>query len=149
MSLSLRFLALPKRSFNLISESLEACEFLPYFQTLVAPEMPSTREKCMPIAEFIKRHNHVQKLYLSEEDSLDIKDDQMSSLTIPILANGGFDNLRCLSLSWVGEMPPYSSKVYEDKFPELSLVALSTIVSLEQLSLRFGSVYVLAQYATG
>ncbi|KAL7894037.1 hypothetical protein HDV63DRAFT_413005 [Trichoderma sp. SZMC 28014] len=140
MSLSLRHLALPERSFDLISESLEACESLPYLQTLVVPEMPSTRERCMPIANFIKRHNHIQNLYLSEEGSIDSRDGQMSSLIIPNLANGMFNNLRCLSLSWVKEMLPPNSKVYKDTFPEQSLVALSTIGSLEQLSLRFGPV---------
>lgn len=135
---SLRHLELPGKSYDLISEILEACKSLLYLQTLVVPEIPPTRDKCMPIAKFIKRHNRVQKLHLGEEHNFDIEDDQLSSRIIPILVEGGFNDLRCLSLSWSGERLPYDSKVCEDNFPEISLVAFGTIGSLEQLSLRFG-----------
>lgn len=134
----LRHLEMPRRSLDLISKSLETCEPLQQLQTLVVPELPSTREGCMPVAEFIKRHNHVRKLQLTEDDTSPAKDNQLSSLIIPILADGGFDNLCCLSLSWSGGSLSGGMKVNEDDIPEASLVALSTIASLKQLSLRVG-----------
>ncbi|EHK49532.1 hypothetical protein TRIATDRAFT_174021, partial [Trichoderma atroviride IMI 206040] len=144
MGPSLRHLRLPRRYISLILESLETCKPLAYLQTLEVPDLPLTREGCMPIAKFIKRHNHVQKLHLSEEHEIIVKGDQISSLCIPILATGRFNDLRCLSLSWSGKRLPYYPeeypylREYKDEFPEPSLVALGTIGSLEQLSLRFG-----------
>lgn len=135
---SLRHLVIPRTFLNLISETLETCEPLQHLHTLEVPELPPTRERCMPVAKFIKRHNHVQTLQVNEADSSSIRDTQLSRLIIPMLAGGGFDNLRCLSLSWGDGCLSNDVNVYVADIPEISLTALSTIVSLEQLSLCIG-----------
>ncbi|KAL7921315.1 hypothetical protein ACQKWADRAFT_327855 [Trichoderma austrokoningii] len=105
--------------------------------TLAVPKLPPTLEKCMPIAEFIKRHKFVQNLQLGEDETshIDGEEDPLSSLLVSILADGGFDHLRRLWLSWNDGMPSENLKVFDDDILETSLATLSKIDSLEQLSL--------------
>ncbi|KAL7783425.1 hypothetical protein V8C37DRAFT_413727 [Trichoderma ceciliae] len=82
---------------------------------------------------------HVHKLLVHERDSSHGDKNQLDRLIIPILAEGGFDNLRCLSLAWGGDGVSDMTRPHEVHIPETALMTLGTIVSLERLSLRAGN----------
>ncbi|KAK1243958.1 hypothetical protein MKX08_002096 [Trichoderma sp. CBMAI-0020] len=82
----------------------------------------------------ISQHKHVHKLFVHERDTT-----HLDRLVVPILAEGGFNNLRCLSLAWGGEGVSDLTTSHEFHIPEAAIMTLGTIASLERLSLRAGN----------
>jgi hypothetical protein len=125
LSSPLRHLQLPM---DILSESLAeclaTCEPLRHLESLQISPLPSQSRACEHVATFIGRHKHVHKLYVHESASTDL-----DSLIIPVIEEGGFHNLRCLSLAWGDRTTDVS---------ETALMILGAIVSLERLSLRAG-----------
>ncbi|EHK41902.1 uncharacterized protein TrAtP1_011552 [Trichoderma atroviride] len=133
LSSPLKHLELPT-SLGRLAESLVACEPLRDLQSLIIPTLPPQSQACMHIAGFIKQHKHVHKLFVHEHNTT-----HMDRLVVPILAEGGFNNLRCLSLAWGGEGVSDLTTPHVFHIPEAAIMTLGTIVSLERLSLRAGN----------
>ncbi|KAL7925796.1 hypothetical protein ACQKWADRAFT_200950 [Trichoderma austrokoningii] len=134
LSSPLKHLEVPTLSEGL-AECLVACEPLRDLQSLIIPTLPSQSQACMHVAEFIRRHKHVDKLYVHERDETP----HLDRLVVPIMAKGGFNNLTCLSLAWAGQGVNDLSTPHEFHIPEAAIRTLGTIVSLERLSLRAGN----------
>ncbi|KAL7893195.1 hypothetical protein HDV63DRAFT_387573 [Trichoderma sp. SZMC 28014] len=131
LSSPLRHLELPP-SLEKLAACLAACEPLRDLQSLIIPQLPSQSQACAHVAEFIRQHKHVHKLFIHELDTT-----HLDRLIIPMLAEGGFNNLRCLSLAW-GEGVSDMTIPHKFQIPEEALRTIGTIVSLERLSLRAG-----------
>ncbi|KAL7929893.1 hypothetical protein V8C35DRAFT_284037 [Trichoderma chlorosporum] len=132
LSSALTHLELPP-NLEELGKSLAICEPLRNLQSLIISALPTRRQTCMHVAEFIRQHKHVHKLCVEGYDT-----SYLNSLIIPVLAEGGFDNLRCISLAWGGDDLTYLDQPYKACIPETSLKTLGTIISLERLSLRIG-----------
>lgn len=117
-----------------LTERLVTCEPLRDLESLIISALPSQSQDCMNVAEFIRRHKRVHKLLVHEGIST-----SMDRFVVPVLAERGFNNLRCLSLAWGAESANPLTGIQEPCIPETALMALGTIVSLERLSLRAGN----------
>lgn len=138
LSPSLKYLELPSSMDNL-GECLVASEPLRRLESLIISRLPLQSQECDYVAEFIRRHKHVNKLLVHEPDSHLRGSTHLSRIIVPILAEGGFNNLRCLSLAWGRESMGSVTRSHEIYIPDSALTTLGSIVSLEQLSLRAGN----------
>ena len=138
LSSPLRHLELPTSAFNRLGECLDACE-LRDLQSLVISMLPSKSDECTYVANFVKKHDHLQKLWAHERDLANSEKSRLDHLIIPVLAEGSFGKLRCLSLAWGGEGVNDMTRPHEVHIPEAALSTIGTIGTLEQLSLRAGN----------
>ncbi|KPM37807.1 hypothetical protein AK830_g8755 [Neonectria ditissima] len=153
ISLADEFDTVGKRREERSSRSRPVTDFLQTLLQRCAPTLEKLTWKGFPavekdlrktskrIAEFIVQHRQNQKLCVHERDTARGDTAHLDQCIIPLLANGTFSNLRCLSLAWGGGEPLADGSTVADGtgIPETALAVIGTIASLEKLSLKSGT----------
>ncbi|KAI0837292.1 hypothetical protein F5Y06DRAFT_271271 [Hypoxylon sp. FL0890] len=141
------FLRAPLRHFHLLrivdrddmGEALANCDPIRSLETLVIRDVCPSEKNAARIVEFLKRHEHIQKLHVQEQDWISGQNTRIVPYIIPLLSKGGFTNLKSLSLGFgicVAEEEEIMNGTVS--IPESPLRVIGRITSLEQLHLSAG-----------
>ncbi|KAL7624777.1 hypothetical protein AAE478_006349 [Parahypoxylon ruwenzoriense] len=134
----LRHLTTPLYDTYKLGEVLDSCEPIRDLETLVIPNFCMSKEGAAHIARFIEKHDHIAKLYVSEQMEATGDKAHIDSYIVPLLSKEQFTNLRSLSLAWGGGCMKEETRPHVVYVPETSLSVIGKIAMLEQLSLCAG-----------